>query len=761
MTDQDRGRRSFVRRPRRADAHKPETKPVHSSDEENTSEQKQSTVPGKARARHETTRERIVLPRQERGRSTSPVDIELREVRWGETTRGAYLRVIPSKRRFKRVAPGHITVTREGSRPRGAIERLVQGVKGIILGSPIAMAQLAHERLSKIKAMAILGSDPLSSSAYATEEALLILALAGTAGLSYLLPIGVTVALLLALVTVSYRQTIKAYPGGGGAYAVSHDNLGRGPGLVAAGALMVDYTLLVSVSVAAGVAAITSAFPELTDYRVIISVTIIIIFVVANLRGVRESGTVFAAPTYFFIGMMTITIVVGTVRVLIGDAPGSLTEAAPPDHPERLEELATGGVTLWLVLRAFSSGASALTGVEAMANGVPSFKKPEAENARIAMAWMAAIGIFLFLGITFLTSRFGFVPSHEETLVSDMGRTILGDNPLYFAFQAGTAMILFFAANTSFNAFPLLSAILARDRYMPRQFAFRGDKLAYSNGILLLAVIAIVLLVIYDAQVTRLIPLYAVGVFIAFTLSQAGMVKHWYQSREPGWRGSIALNGIGVVATGIVAVIIGATKFLPGAWISLVMIALIVGLFTLIRRHYDWYERAISLDDDDLAGTAPPGAFPAEPAGRRNLAIIPVDDINRITLGATNLARALTPNTTAVHLIDESDKADDFRERWSRLIPDVPLLVIESPFRAFAAPMLAYIDSVSAGNKVTVILPAFKAHHWYERVLHNQAIRRLKPFVEDYPNVDVVEFDYDVQRGEGGAPPPNSTPSSA
>lgn len=730
---------------------RPESKPLKATSPKSAKAPPESVAtPPTPPAREE--RDRIVVPRQERGRRASPLDVELREVRWGTTTRGAYLRVVPSQRRFTRVGAGHIEATRVASRPRGAAERVLQAVKGFVLGSPIAMAQIAHERLSKLKALAILGSDPLSSSAYATQEALIILAVAGTAGLTYLIPIGIVVALLLVLVTISYRQTILAYPNGGGAYAVSHDNLGQTPGLVAAGALMVDYTLLVSVSVAAGVAAITSALPDLYEYRVPLSVGVIAFFTLGNLRGIRESGTFFAAPTYFFIMMMSATIVYGVIKVLLGDAPGTLGHAAPPDHPERLDELATGGLTLWLVLRAFSSGASALTGVEAMANGVPSFKKPEAENARQTMTVMAVIGVFMFLGITFLSSRYGLVPTEEETLVSDMGRTILGDNVIYYSFQAGTAMILFLAANTSFNAFPLLSAILARDRYMPRQFNFRGDRLAFSNGIMLLAIIAAVLLIVYQADVTKLIPLYAVGVFFAFTLSQAGMVRRWWRLRSPGWRGGIVMNGIGFVATGIVAVIISVTKFVPGAWISLVMMGTLVVIFTLIKRHYDWYERTIHVDDDDVARQSVPLAMPAQDPAKREHVVIPIDGINQITLSAINVAREISSNLTAVHLAEDREEAETFRSRWEELIPDVPLLIIESPYRAFAAPMLAYIESLelSEGDEaIIVILPGFKAHHWWESILHNRAIRRLKPLLEAEVGVRVVEFDYDVRAAAG------------
>ncbi|HUF54451.1 MAG TPA: APC family permease [Dehalococcoidia bacterium] len=689
-------------------------------------------------------RDRIVVPRQERGAGKSPLDVELREVRRGASSRGVYLRVVPSQRRFTRVGEGHIEATRVGSRPVGRVERLLQGLKGTILGSPLATAQSIHERLTKFKALAILGSDPLSSSAYATEEALIILALAGTQGLDYVLPIGIVVAALLILVTMSYRQTIKAYPGGGGAYAVSHDNLGRYPGLTAAGALMVDYTLVVSVSVSAGVAAITSAIPELFDYRVPLAVFFIIFFTLGNLRGVRESGTLFAAPTYFFILMMGGTVAAGIFRVIIGDAPGTFTEAAPPTE----EVVATQGLTLWLVLRAFSSGASALTGVETIANGTPMFKKPESDNARITLTIMAAIAVYLFIGITFVVSRFGLVPSHDETLVSSLGRSVLGgENVIYFMFQAATAMILFLAANSAFNAFPLLGALLAKDKYLPRQFSFRGDRLAFSNGILLLALIAIVLVIVFDASVTNLIPLYAVGVFIAFSLSQLGMVKRWWIRREPGWQGSMALNLVGLTCTAAVAVIIGLTKFTHGAWISLVMVAIMIIIFSIIRRHYDWYERIIHVNKDELQRVMPTAQAMEERARRQHI-IVPVDGLNKIAIGAVDFARVISSNVTAVHLADNRDEAEAFREEWEGAMPDVPLLIIESPYRAFAGPMIAYIESLErteGDDAITVVLPGFKAYHWWEGLLHNQAIRRLRPFLEAHEAIRVVDFDFDVR----------------
>lgn len=697
-------------------------------------------------------RERIVIPRQERGeKKHGELDIELREVRRGVRPGDRYLRVVPGQRRFTRVDTGHIEATRLASRPPAGFDRVLSTVKGAVLGSPFATAQAIHERLTKVKALSVLGSDPLSSSAYATEEALIILALAGTGALIYVLPISMVVALLMAIVVVSYRQTQKAYPSGGGAYIVAHENLGRVPGLTAGAALMVDYVLLVSVSVAAGVAAITSAVPELYDWRVPLSVVVIALFTLGNLRGIRESGTLFAAPTYFFVLAMGAVVAIGLVRVVIGDAPGSVLHSAPA----REEVLATQGLSLWLILRAFSSGGAALTGVEAMSNNIPNFKPPESENAQRTLTIMAVIAIYLFLGISFLSTRFGLVPAEDETIVSQLGRAVLGENPLYFAYQAATALILFLAANTSFYDFPLLSAILARDKYMPRQFAFRGDRLAFSNGIMVLAGLAVVLLVVYDAKTTKLIPLYAVGVFVSFTLSQSGMVKHWLKLKEPGWRSSLIMNGVGAVATGVVAVIITATKFTHGAWISILLMIVLMIMFILIRRHYDWFSRRISVSKDELPAGVPT-AVPIVRAGERDQpeylpprdhVIVPVDGINRISLGAIGMARELSPMVTAVHLTDKRDEAEEFRERWQRDVPDIPLQIIESPYRQFVAPMLEYLHLLAGTEpqRISVVLPSFVARHWWERFLHNRDVLRLRPFLSADPHVRLVDFPYQLR----------------
>lgn len=697
---------------------------------------------------------RIVVPRQERGGGRSELDIELREVRPGATARMPYLRVVPRQQPFTRVGAGYIEATRLASQPRGRIERFVQNIKGVALGSPFASSQAIHERLTKVKALPIFSSDALSSSAYGPEETLLALAAAGTGALIYALPIAGLIVFLLAIVTISYRQTIKAYPSGGGAYIVAHDNLGRRPGLAAAGALMVDYVLTVSVSVAAGVAAITSAAPGLQSLAIPIAVAVVGIFTLGNLRGLRESGTLFSAPTYFFIVMMSLMIGAGLIKMIIGDAPGTLLHAAPPSSSGIK---VTQGVTAFLLLRAFSSGASALTGVEAISNGVPAFKPPESENARTTLSTMALILGFLVLGVAYNAHQYGVVPSGDETVLSMLGKDIFGKNVLYYGLQAGTALVLFLAANTAFADFPRLSAILAADRFMPRQFSFRGDRLAFSNGIMLLAGAATILLVVFRAEVTNLIPLYAVGVFVSFTLSQSGMVRHWHRLREPGWRTSLAINAVGACATAIVAVIIAATKFTHGAWISILMMLLLMLLFTLIHRHYEWFHEKIGVDEDTLP-VGVPAAVPLEEGGPRDHVIVPVDGINKIALGAIGVARELSSMVTAVHLTDDKGKAEEFRQRWSRAVPDVPLMIIESPYRAFVAPMLGYIEHLErtgGGRRVTIVLPSFKTSHWWERLLHNRDVLRLRPFLKDRPGLKLVDFEYAIHDGNGvGAPTP-------
>ncbi|HET8944104.1 MAG TPA: APC family permease, partial [Dehalococcoidia bacterium] len=408
---------------------------------------------------------------------------------------------------------------------------------------------------------------------------------------------------------------------------------------------------------------------------------------------------------------------------------------------------ATQGLSLFLILKAFSSGCAALTGIEAISNGVPAFKPPESRNARVTLVWMAGILLFLFLGITFLASRFGFVPSENETIVSELGREVLGKNVAYYAFQVATALVLFLAANTSYADFPRLSAILAADRFMPRQFGFKGDRLAFSNGILLLAGASAVLLIAFGGEVSHLIPLYAVGVFTSFTLSQSGMVLHWLRLKEPGWRVSLAVNAVGAAGTAVVAVIIGATKFASGAWISILMMGCIIVVFVLIRRHYDWFRRQVELEPGEVGEETIPPAVAIQPGGPGTHVVVPVDGINRITMGAIAFARELSSLVTAVHVTDDAEAAHQFRKEWEAAVPDVPLLVVESPYRQFVAPLDAFFHQLREKRpsaKVTLILPSFSARHWWERLLHNRDVQRLKSALRGQPGLDIVPFTYDL-----------------
>jgi amino acid transporter len=525
-------------------------------------------------------------------------------------------------------------------------------LKRLLVGAPIPLAQLRHERLRRPVALAVFSSDALSSVAYATEEILLVLVLAGATALYLAAPVALAIAVLLIVVTISYQQTIHAYPSGGGSYIVARENLGDAPGLVAAGALLVDYVLTVAVSVAAGVAAVSSAFPELRPQRVTLGVAFVGFIALANIRGVRESGRLFAVPTYFFIASFAVLLGGALYRAVTGTlepVQAPIVAAAEP-------------LSWFLVLRAFSSGCTAMTGTEAISNGIPAFRAPESRNAAITLGWMAAILTALFLGITYLAASLGIVPSASETVVSQLARHIFGASPTYYLIQAATALILILAANTSFADFPRLSSLLARDRFVPRQFANLGERLVFSNGILVLAGLAATLIVLFRGDTHALIPLYAVGVFISFTLSQSGMVVHWWRLRDPGWRVRLAVNGVGALTTGVVTVIIAMTKFTHGAWIVVVVVPSLVVIFLAMRRHYDEVAAQLSLED-----------WEGPPSASHTILVI-VGDVHRGVVRALQYALSLGGGVPVRAVFVETDPARTARieEKWSTWGMGVP-----------------------------------------------------------------------------------------
>lgn len=591
-------------------------------------------------------------------------------------------------------------------------------MRQILIGSPLPSAGILHERLTKIQALAVFSSDALSSVAYATEEILLVLVVAGTAAMGLSLPIALAIVALLAIVTSSYYQTIHGYPGGGGAYIVAHDNLGVWPGLVAAAALLIDYVLTVAVSTTAGVAAFTSAFPVLIPYRIELCVLAIILIAWANLRGVRESGTLFAIPTYGFIFVFLSLIVAGLVRWM----SGTLSYPSPAELASPAE--ATSALTLVLVLRAFASGCTALTGVEAISNGIPAFRRPEADNAGKTLVAMAVLLATMFLGITVLARELAVVPVENETVVSQIGRHVFGDGALYLALQVSTTLILILAANTSFADFPRLSAILARDRYLPRQLTNLGDRLVFANGIVILAILASTLVTLFGGLTHRLIPLYAVGVFLSFTLSQAGMVRHWQRLRGQGWRWKSAINGIGAAATGLVLVIVVATKFTHGAWIVILLIPLFVRMFSAIRGHYRAVAEQLSLEG------LSPDPWKGLSSRRRHKVVVPISGMHRGTLKALRFARSLSKDVTAVVVEVDPQAADRIREKWPTWGHDTKLVVLDSPFRSTIGPLTEYLDEVDQclpeRELAVVVLPEFVAARWWHELLHNQTARAIK-----------------------------------
>ena len=600
-------------------------------------------------------------------------------------------------------------------------------IKRIFVGRAFTSQQLEHTLLPKVLALPVFASDALSSVAYATGEILIALTLVTSRPQSYVMPIAIAIALLMAIVVSSYRQTVRAYPGGGGAYIVSKDNLGVPAGLIAGAALLIDYVLTVAVSVAAGVAALTSAAPSLFPYRTWLCVVAVVGIAVTNLRGIRESGKLFAAPTYLFIGSLGVLILYGGLGATFDLIP----EAPYQRHPPGLE-----GIGLLLLLRAFSSGCTALTGVEAVSDGVPAFKPPEAHNARLVLTWLGVILIVLFLGITFLAYDFGLTPRAEETVISQLARHVFGGGLLYYEIQVVTMLILLLAANTSFADFPRLSFFLARDRFIPRQFATQGDRLVFSNGILILSGLAAALLVIFRGDTHKLIPLYAVGVFLSFTLSQASMVRRWLRLKEEGWRWRWWLNAVGALVTGLVMITIAATKFTHGAWIVVILIPTLVIVFVTVHRHYEEVAVQLSLD-----GFAPPPPM-------TNTVLVLVGDIHRGVVKAIQYAQSLSPNAKAVFVETDPERTRRLEEKWGKYGMGIPLIVLSSPYRSLLGPLTEYIDHLQAQGEnhvVTIVLPEFIPARWWQLGLHNQTAFLIKGAMLFRKNVIVTDVPYHLR----------------
>lgn len=619
-----------------------------------------------------------------------------------------------------------------------------------LIGRPLPTADAPHQTIGKAIGLAVFASDALSSTAYATQEILVILAAAGTIAFGYVFPISLAIVGLMAMVTLSYEQIIHAYPGGGGAYIVARDNLGEFPALVAGASLLVDYILTVSVSVASGVAQIVSAFPILMEYRVLIAVILILFIMVINLRGVKESGSVFAIPTYFFLFSMFITIGVGLGRYFWG----TLGTVVNPPPLELVHEVAK--ITPFFILHAFASGTAALTGIEAISNGITAFKEPRSKNAGITLIWMAIILATVFLSVSFLAREIGAVPSESETVISQISRTIFGGRSLFYLMTiAGTTVVLIMAANTAFAGFPRLGALIAKDGFLPRQLTYRGSRLVYSRGIIALAVIASLLVVIFNASVTKLIPLYAIGVFVSFTLSQAGMAHRWWKISklrpgeersergstlryERGWQVKMVINGFGSVCTAIVMLIFATTKFVDGAWIVLIIIPTLVWVFTRIKMHYDSLAARLSLAD----------FYGPTHMGIRHRVIMPISGVHRGTLEALRYARMLSDDITAVHISVDPEEAAKVQQRWEKWGDGVRLVILDSPYRLFLEPLLDYIEQLVAyrqsNETITILVPQFVPSKRWHNALHTQTARLLRSELLAKPGVVITNVPYHV-----------------
>ena len=642
----------------------------------------------------------------------------------------------PESKYFRYAAPGVVVARPTAIEPRTRLGRMGFAARRRLFGHPLQSEEEITQRLPKWKALPVFSSDVMSSVAYATEASLFTLLGVGTLAFGWLLPISLAIVGVLALVTLSYRQTIRAYPNGGGSYIVARANLGVLPGLIAAAALLTDYVLTVAVSVSSGVQALYSLFPPLLPVAVPLIVLFILLVMAVNLRGIRESGTIFAAPTYIFLGSALLMIGAGVLRTVLGHPP-EVTGVIPAQVPAE-----TFGVLL--LMRAFADGCSAMTGTEAVANGVPAFKPPEWKNAQTTMLVMSVLLATMFLGTSFLAHVSGALPSASgESVLSQIGRSVYGPGPLWYLLQLSTMGILVLAAQTSFADFPRVASILAKDGFFPRQFSFRGERLAFNAGIVALALVSIVLVVAFRGRVEALIPLYAIGVFTAFTLSQAGMVRHWYKERGPGWRRSAFLNGLGATTTAIVVAIFAIAKFALGAWIILLVVPILVMLMLFVQRQYSRGILELAVDPDLVWGA---------PVHRRRV-VIPVFDVRWDVIQAVRFGRSMSDDITAVYVTDDVATGEQVRERFERQLPGIQFVIVESPYRNLVDPLIRYLEVAAerdSSSVTVVLLPERMTHHWWEHILFNQNIHRIRDALTGRPDILVADVPFRAPE-RGGA----------
>jgi amino acid transporter len=685
------------------------------------------------------------LPTDDKASPKQPLnpDLLISELKRARRPGDTYVRRQQPFRRFFHGSGDRLVATRESFAAASPMGRGLQSLKKVFIGSPLFSKEEINERLTKVKALSVFGSDAISSCAYATEATLVVLVVAGNGALNISFYTALAIALLLSMVAFSYRQTVFAYPHGGGSYNVSRQNLGQMAGLVAAAALLIDYVMTVAVSIAAGSYAITSALvasgsgsqigaltrslPPFLNLNVLLSLFFIGVMVLGNLRGIRESGSIFSIPTYVFIFGFAAMIIVGVTKVF--------THTLHPVTPPPLLPV-TQPITLWLILRAFSAGAVAMSGTEAISNGVPVFKAPESRNAATTLTIMATLlGVF-FLGVSFLSTHMGLVPG-DQSIVSQVALSVFGNNVFYYVFQIATMGVLVIAANTAFADFPRLSSVLARDHYMPHSFLHRGDRLSFSTGIVFLGAISALLLVVFMGNVDRLIHLYAVGVFLAFSMSDTGMVVHWWKTRGKGWKTSIVINGTDAVLTTSILLIVAVTKFALGAWIIVILIPIIVRIFLLVHRHYQKVADQLRVSRESLPATH-----------IKQFVVVLIDDVNYASLRAMSFARTVSEDIAVLHVATEVDRVNRIEQKMKTYAPDLRFIVVESPQPDFTGPIYDYVDMLHnqhPGAFVTIVLPEFITKHWWERFLHNRTAEQLKRAFEKHPNVAVVLVPYQLQ----------------